>query len=233
MTGRGIVWVACAYLAGTLPSTWLVAKAARAGQVQSEARRRAGEADPHVLITKYLDWRWAALASTSDVLKGFLFILAARELGGLTSPWLAAAGVAVVLGHTFPPYLTRWAGRGLAASAGLLLVLLPVEMVIAGLLYLVGALLRASGLFSTVGFASIPLTAAIRGQPAAFVVMGVLILGILVVRRLEGVTSVVRSGVPWRRAVLYRAVFDASFRPNTPRPRRHPVDPAADPATDQ
>jgi glycerol-3-phosphate acyltransferase PlsY len=228
MTGRGILWVLAGYLAGTLPSTWLVAKAARAGQVQSEARRRAGEADPHVLITKYLDWKWAALASTADVLKGFLFILVAREAGHLTDAWLAAAAVAVVLGHTFPPYLTRWAGRGLAASAGVLLILLPVEMVIAGLLYLLGALLRASGLFSTIGFASIPVTAAIRGQPAAFVVMGVVIVAILVARRLEGVTGVVRSGVPWPRAILYRAVFDASSRPNAHGTRRPSVDPATD-----
>ena len=228
MTAPGILWVAAAYLAGTLPSTWLVAKAARAGQVQSEARRREGEADPHVLITKYLDWRWAALASTSDVLKGFLFVLAARGLGGLSDPWLAAAAVAVVLGHTFPPYLTRWAGRGLAASAGVLLILLPVEMALAGVLYLIGAVLRASGLFSTIGFASIPVVAAIRGQPAAFVLMGVLILGILVARRLEGVTAVVRTGVPWPRAVLYRAVFDASSKPNPPGRRRRPADPALD-----
>ena len=228
MTGRGIVWAVAGYLAGTLPSTWLVAKAARAGQVQNEARRRSGEADPHVLITKYLDWKWAALASTADVLKGFLFILSARAVGDLSDPWLAAAAVAVVLGHTFPPYLTRWAGRGLAASAGVLLILLPVEMAIAGVVYLIGAMLRASGLFSTIGFASIPVVAALRGQPAAFVLMAVVILAILVARRLEGVTAVVRSGVPWPRAVLYRAVFDASSRPNAPGARRPSVDPATD-----
>ena len=109
-----------------------------------------------------------------------------------------------------------------------LLILLPVEMVIAGLLYLIGALLRASGLFSTIGFASISVTAAIRGQPAAFVVMGIVIVGILVARRLEGVTGVVRTGVPWPKAILYRAVFDASSRPNAPGARRPSVDPATD-----
>jgi hypothetical protein len=43
--------------------------------------------------------------------------------------------------------------------------------------------------------------------------MGVAILAILVARRLEGVTEVVKAGVPWRRAILQRAVFDVTARP--------------------
>jgi acyl phosphate:glycerol-3-phosphate acyltransferase len=212
----GVAWVAGGYGAGTLPSTWIVAGVAHASRVRAETDRRAGEADPHILSTRYAGWRWSALASTMDVLKGLLVVLAAREIGDLSDGWLAAVAVAAVLGHVFPPYLTRWAGRGLATSAGVLLVLLPVEMVIAGALFLAGVRLHASGLFSSIGFASVPAVAAIRGQPAEFVIMSAAIFAILVVRRLEGVGDVVRSGIPLSRAILYRAVFDTSSRPKRP-----------------
>jgi glycerol-3-phosphate acyltransferase PlsY len=226
-----IAWVLGGYLAGTFPSTWLVATANRARALQAEAGRRAGETDPHILTTKHLGYFWSSLASTTDVLKGLLIVLAARELGHLPPLWLALVGVAAVLGHTFPFYLARWAGRGLAAAAGVLLVLLPLQMVVAGLLILFGIAIHASGLLSTVAFASVPLTAWIQGQPGAFVWMGVAILAILVVRRLEGVRDVVAAGVSWPRAILYRAMFDASTRPGAPVPQEEQASERAEPST--
>lgn len=209
----GAAWVVGGYLAGTLPSAWLVATATHNRALQARADRRAGEGDPHVLMVTHLGWGWTIVATVPDVLKGLLFALAARNLGDLPSGWLAAVGVAVVLGHTFPFYLHRWAGRGLAASAGVLLVLLPVEMTVAGALIAIGYVTHRTGLLSTVAFVSVPVVAAIQGQPVAFVWMSVAILVILLARRLEGVTDVVRTGVPWRRAVIQRAVFDVTARP--------------------
>ncbi len=49
--------------------------------------------------------------------------------------------------------------------------------------------------------------------------MAVVIFGLLLLRRLEGVGEVVRSGVPASRAVLYRCLFDASA---SPRPNEVP-----------
>jgi acyl phosphate:glycerol-3-phosphate acyltransferase len=214
VTGPGRTgWVIAGYLAGTLPSAWLVATATSARALQAEAGRRAGETDPHVLMVGHLGWGWTILASSADVLKGLLFVLAARELGDLPAGWLAATGVSLVLGHTFPVYLRRWAGRGLAASAGVLLVLLPIEMTVAGVLIVVGYATHRTGILSTVAFVSVPVIAAVQGQPAAFVWMGVAILALLVVRRLEGVTDVVKAGVSRRRAVVQRVVFDVTARP--------------------
>jgi glycerol-3-phosphate acyltransferase PlsY len=164
-------------------------------------------------MTTHLGWAWTIAATSADVLKGLLVVLIAREPGGLPDGWLAATGVAAVLGHVYPFFLRRWAGRGLATSAGVLLVLLPVEMAIAGLLILFGYAVRATGLLSTIAMGSVPVVAAIQGQPAAFVWMGVAILLILLARRLEGVRDVVAAGVSWPRALLWRAVFDASASP--------------------
>src|SRR5205823_2151174 len=88
---------------------------------------------------------WAAVAATFDVGKALVFVLAARRWGSLDDPWLALVGVAVMLGHSFPFYAREMAGRGLAATAGVYLVLLPIQMVVAGLIIEAGGVPAGRG----------------------------------------------------------------------------------------
>src|SRR6266567_9419143 len=209
-----LLWAAGGYLAGTFPSTLIVARANRAKTLLLTARRNAGETDPHILMAKHLGVGWTALAATLDVLKGLLFVLAARHWGHLGIAWLALTGVAVVVGHSFPFFAQQMAGRGLAAASGVLLVLLPVEMTVAGLLIVFGGILRMTGLASTIAMASVSGVAAFQGQPGGLVAMGGAIFLIIIIRRLEGVDEVIRQGVPAGRAVLYRCLFDSSGPPS-------------------
>jgi glycerol-3-phosphate acyltransferase PlsY len=179
--------------------------------VTEEAGRTAGETDAHLVLARHLGGGWAAAAAAADVLKGLVFLLVARTAGGVSPGWLAATGVAVVAGHSFPFYARHMAGRGMAATAGVYLALLPLEMVVAGLIIVAGAALRATGLASTVALAVVPVLAVILGEPAAYVWMAVAILALVVLRRLEGVGASIRAGVPPARAVWYRAVFDVSL----------------------
>lgn len=207
------LWVPAGYLVGTFPSALLVARARHASGLLAASGRDAGETDPHILMAAHLGMGWSALAATVDVLKALGIMLLARHVGHIPDAWLALTGFAVVLGHTYPFYAREMAGRGLAAMAGVYLVLLPVQMVVAGLLIVLGGLARNTGLSTTVAVAAVPFLAAIQGQPEAFVLMSVGVFALLMVRRLEGVGAVVRAGTPAGRAVLYRCVFDASSIP--------------------
>lgn len=211
--GYDFLWAAGAYLAGTLPSTFVVAKLKGARGLLDAAGRDAGETDAHILMTRCLGPRWSALAATADVLKALLYVLAARHWGGVSTGWLAVVGVLVVAGHSFPFYATRMAGRGLSAAAGVFLVVLPWEMVVAGVIIVLGVLARRSGLASTLALALIPVMAALQGQPLPFVAMAASIFVLIMVRRLQGVRSVAAAGVPMPKAVLYRCVFDSSGHP--------------------
>ncbi|HEY1330332.1 MAG TPA: glycerol-3-phosphate acyltransferase [Actinomycetota bacterium] len=216
MTGR-IAWVAAAYLVGTFPATFVIAKLKGAHGLLAAAGRDAGETDAHLLMTRYLGARWSSLAATTDVLKALLFTLAARAWGDLPPEWLAMVGVALVIGHAFPFYATQMAGRGMTATAGVLLVLLPWEMVLCGLIILAGIAVKNSGLASTIGLATVPIAAAVQGQPEAYVAMSVVILVLIMIRRLQGVGEVVASGVSPVRAVLSRCVLDATPAPGSQR----------------
>src|SRR5947208_1395151 len=215
MSWAWLPWAAGGYLAGTLPSTWLVARAKRAKDLISASGRSAGETDPHILMAKHLGVGWTALAATVDVLKGLVYVIAARQWGHLDNGWLALAGVLVVVGHSFPFYAQQMAGRGVAAAAGVYLALLPWEMVVAGVLIVIGGSIRATSLFTTLGMAAVPLVAALQGQPGQFLAMSTAVFAILMIRRLEGIGGVVRSGITPGRAVVYRCVFDSSSRPGS------------------
>ena len=213
MAWTHLAWAAGGYLAGTFPSTWIVAKAKRADRIIADARRSSGETDPHILMARHIGVGWTILAATMDVVKGFIYLRSAQWWGNLPDSWLALTGVTVVVGHSYPFYLRRMAGRGLAAMSGVLLALLPVEMTICGLLIVLGGVTRTTGIATTLGVASVPAVAAAQGQPGEFVAMGGAIFAIIMIRRVEGVGEVVRKGTNPVKAVLYRCVFDSSGPP--------------------
>jgi glycerol-3-phosphate acyltransferase PlsY len=187
VNGGRVLWVLGAYVAGTLPSTLIVARTKRASALLAATGRRAGETDAHILMAEHLGVGWTVVAATMDVLKGFLMVLAGRHWGPLAAAWLALVGVAAVLGHTFPPYAR--------------------EMIV------VGRIAKITGLAATLAMGGVPALAAIQGQPGEFVAMGAAVFAILMIRRLEGVGEVIRSGVGPLKAIMYRCVFDSSGPP--------------------
>ncbi|MBI4261630.1 MAG: glycerol-3-phosphate acyltransferase [Actinobacteria bacterium] len=209
--GRAL-WVLGAYLAGTLPSAWLVARARSAGDVFREADRSRSEGDAHVLLKERSGGAWAAVAATADVLKAFGYALAARFVGDLPPAWLAPVGVLLVAGHSFPPYARAFAGRGLAAAAGATLALVPWAMVAAGVTILAGYPLGLTGPASTAAFALMPAVVLALGDPPALALMAAGILAVILLRRVEGSGRLV-ARVGLSRALLYRMVFDRDGPP--------------------
>ncbi|HEX6261867.1 MAG TPA: glycerol-3-phosphate acyltransferase [Actinomycetota bacterium] len=204
-TWFGPAWVFLAYLVGSIPSTYLVARVRGAIEVLRLASRKASELDAHILLTAHAGPRWSGVAGVADVVKALLFALASGWVG-FEPPWQAAAGVALVAGYCWPPYASRFAGRGLAVAAGVSLALLPLPTLVFGLLTLGGVALGATGLWSTIGLLSIPLTAWLLDAPGALVAMAAAILALILLRRIEGLGRA--EGVPLARAALRRAVFD-------------------------
>jgi glycerol-3-phosphate acyltransferase PlsY len=129
---------------------------------------------------------------------------------------VALVGFVLVVGYAFPLFARSMAGRGLGAAAGVMLGLVPIPMIIGGIVVALGVIARRTGPASTLGFAVVPLAAAIQGQPGVFVAMSVGLLGIVLLRRLEGVSEAAdRWG--WPLAFWRRVLFDADV-PAVPQP---------------
>jgi glycerol-3-phosphate acyltransferase PlsY len=204
-----ILWALVGYACGSLPSAWFIAVITNNRAVLDAVQRTVGEADAHLLL-KQRAGRIAISAAAMDVLKGFTPVVLALRLTGPHE--IAACAVAAVCGHCWPPVYYRFAGRGLATAAGTFLAFLPVEMAIAGIIRVIGTAVKAGGLLSTVGFASVPLVAWYRGQPKPYIVAAAAINVLIFVRRLEGLEDDVRMGVPTHVAIFRRVVFDASAK---------------------
>ncbi len=216
-----LLWAVIGYVCGTLPSAWLIAVITGNRAALDAVQRTVGEADAHLLLKQHTG-RLAACAAAMDVLKGFTPIVLALRITGPHE--IAACAIAAVCGHCWPPIYYRFAGRGLATAAGTFLAFLPVEMVIAGIIRVIGVPLKAGGLLSTVGFGLVPVIAWYRGQPQVYVLASGAINVLIAFRRLEGLEDDVRLGVPIHVAVFRRVILDSSARgprpvppPKTPR----------------
>ncbi len=123
--------------------------------------RAAGSGNPGATNAgRVLGRRWGALVLVLDVLKAYLpALLALRALGLLAA---LVAGLAVVLGHVFSPFLRGRGGKGVACALGALLAVAPVVALVGVVVFGV-----ALSLVRVVGEASVVVT-------ASLVVIGVL-----------------------------------------------------------
>jgi len=127
-----IAAVAFGYLVGSLPFTFLLARR-RGVDLRHSGSGNVGTAN--VLRTSGAPN--AALAMCLDVAKGAVAVLVALRLtGGPATP--VAAGLASVIGHSYPFWLRFRGGKGVATAAGAFLVLQPMAVAIAGVVFAVG-----------------------------------------------------------------------------------------------
>jgi glycerol-3-phosphate acyltransferase PlsY len=91
-------------------------------------------------VLRFSKWR-AILTLIGDLGKGYAAVLLiGQPAGNLALGW--ACGFAVVLGHCYTPWLKFNGGKGIATSAGVMLVLYP-KLAAIGLLFF--TLLRVTG----------------------------------------------------------------------------------------
>lgn len=188
MTGPGgaVALVLLAYLIGAIPFGVLAGRLAGGIDLRQHGSRRTGTTN----ALRTLGLAWAVAVFVLDVAKGAMAVLLARalyEAGPPGSPeWVAAAaGVAAVIGHNWSVFIGFTGGRGVATSAGGLLVISPWTLaVIAPLLAIVVWQTRYVSLGSVVAAAAAP---AVTATLAALGVVGwaavayALVTGLLVI----------------------------------------------------
>jgi acyl phosphate:glycerol-3-phosphate acyltransferase len=124
-----------AYLLGSIPTGFLVAKA-RGVDIRTVGSGNIGATN----VFRYLGKPAGIFVLLVDALKGWLavvvvtrVIISACHVPGdrMTQEWLAiCAGVSAILGHNFTCWLHFKGGKGIATSAGVLTALVPWSLVI-------------------------------------------------------------------------------------------------------
>jgi glycerol-3-phosphate acyltransferase PlsY len=109
-----IIMVLFAYLIGSIPFGFLVAKA-RGVNIKQVGSGNIGATN----VARNLGWKIGALVGVLDFLKGYLPVLLAREV--FTQNWqILLISLIPVIGHIFPVWLQFKGGKAVATIFGIL-----------------------------------------------------------------------------------------------------------------
>ncbi len=144
---RGVLANIVAYFLGAIPFGYLIVRAKSGADIRQTGSGGTGATNVSRRAGKFA----AALTLLLDSAKGAAAVLIAKWLvlnqvvnqvgnGGLTFQvssewWVAAAGLAVMLGHIFPVWLKFRGGKGVATGCGVFLVLMPAIVLFAALIF--------------------------------------------------------------------------------------------------
>ncbi|MBM3120119.1 MAG: hypothetical protein FJ006_11360 [Chloroflexi bacterium] len=122
----GIASVVIGYILGSIPSAYIVTRLRKGVDIREvDATGNVGAGS----VFRQVGLWEGAIVAAADIAKGAVAILIAQFLH-VSEPWVLAAGFAVVLGHSFPPYISFRGGQGVAALIGVYLVLAPLAMAV-------------------------------------------------------------------------------------------------------
>ena len=118
-----IVMAIIAYLIGSINFSVIISKKMAGFDVREKGSGNAGSTN----MLRSVGKKAAAITLICDVLKGVVAIIIAIILGNIFNDsnkelLLQIAGIAVVLGHTFPIFFGFKGGKGVATSLGILLM---------------------------------------------------------------------------------------------------------------
>jgi acyl phosphate:glycerol-3-phosphate acyltransferase len=138
--------IGIAYLLGSIPFGYLIVRAMQGADVRetgsggtgaTNVSRRAGKAAG--VVTLILDaLKGAAAVAIAKLVSGLPIF------GGSIGPplqnaqwWVVAAAIAVIVGHIFPVWLRFHGGKGVATGVGVFLMLAPIAVTMAALVFVV------------------------------------------------------------------------------------------------
>ena len=151
-----VVLMALAYLLGSVPFSYLVARA-NGVDLQQVGSGNVGGAN----VWRSCGFGPFIVAATCDILKGMLPTLAALHLAGLPPGAVMLVGVAAILGHTFSLFLKFKGGKAVATSTGVLLAVFPLLIPFGVIAWLVAFLITR---MSSVGSLMAPLVELLLGS---------------------------------------------------------------------
>jgi len=191
--------LAASFAIGAIPFAWLIARAVLGRDIREHGSGNPGATNAARAAPARLRPLVFGLSFLLDAGKGFL---AGGVLPGLFADGPAAApvlaGLAVVLGHAFTPFLRFRGGKGVATTFGVLFALVPlaagVSLAVFAVVY-AATWVVAAGSLAAAGV--LPLAIALR-RPAdpAVVMLGFTLGAFILLRHRTNIARMLRGGRP-------------------------------------
>jgi glycerol-3-phosphate acyltransferase PlsY len=143
---RSAVVIVIAYLLGSVPFGYLIVRTTQGADVRETGSGGTGATN----VSRRAGKTAGALTLLLDALKGVAAVAIAKVIFDLpvfgeafqdgssiesTHWWVAAAAIAVIVGHIFPVWLRFRGGKGVATGVGVFLMLVPMAVAFAGVIF--------------------------------------------------------------------------------------------------
>ena len=179
------------YLIGSIPVGVMVGRAfgfdpraVGSGNVGMTNVARAGGKSP------------AAITFVGDLLKGLIPVVIGRA-AGLAAGGLAMVAFAAFLGSIASIFLKFTGGRGVATSLGIWIILAPIPVIVAALVFLaVVALSRTMSLASISAAIAIVPAVAVGGRPRPYILLAIGISALVLLRHRENINRLIAGEEP-------------------------------------
>src|SRR5436309_12494680 len=151
-----IIFVAVAYLLGSIPFGYLLVKYVftSGGDVREIGSGGIGATN----VTRRAGIKGGLLTYLFDVAKGAAAVMLMRLAADDDYFWIGAAAVAAIIGHIFPIFLKFRGGKGVATGVGVYLALAPLSVLSTLVIWgLIDYLTRYISLASIIATAAVPL----------------------------------------------------------------------------
>jgi glycerol-3-phosphate acyltransferase PlsY len=210
---ESILLVVGAYLLGSVPSAYLVAKWTRGVDIRRYGSGNVGATNLLKITSKWL----AILVIIFDLGKGAVVVWIAQLVGLSVAPQVIV-GVAAIIGHNWPVFLGFNGGRGVLTLVGVGLVLMPLPSLILVFIAFIFAPFHQLALGAILSIAGLSVFAWFLAQPFGIEEPLTLSLGFLaiflitVLRRLTAPRTSLSESISMGELVVNRLLFDRDIR---------------------
>lgn len=132
---RPLLVVIIAYLLGSIPFGYLIVRSKEGADIRETGSRGTGATN----VSRRAGKAAGVFTLVLDALKGAVAVEWARVVAGpsANAEWIVtAAAIAVIVGHIFPVWLGFRGGKGVATGVGVFLIIAPVALLCAGVLFI-------------------------------------------------------------------------------------------------
>jgi len=128
-----LILLVSAYLIGSVPIGYIVGRVFFRRDIRTAGSGNIGATN----ALRAFGTTVGVIILLLDMLKGFGTVMLAKAVLGSDSGWIAACGLAAILGHIFTIFLRFKGGKGVATAGGVFLALAPLALLMTLLSFIV------------------------------------------------------------------------------------------------
>jgi glycerol-3-phosphate acyltransferase PlsY len=205
-----LIAIVIGYLVGSIPTAYILARFMKGTDIRTVGSGNVGSSNMWQSVSKL-----GYVATLGfDMLKGALVILFLRSNSYAPAVQMVA-GLAAIIGHSWPVWLRFIGGRGIATTGGVLFMFGPGETMLTGILIALGSARKQGPQTVLLSFLLWPVWAMLWSHVTLEVVVGSSVVWLLIVaRRLQGSrglrVTATSENVYWNRVWLDRDIQAAA-----------------------